>query len=171
MSGLYTHGVHDGIDCHTRQSFLLLKRYAQPVECVKQLRIYFIETLRSIFLYRLGIIAYVLKVYFRNLEVCPVGSFESLPVAEGFEAEFKEPLGFSFLGRDKPYHIFIKTFWYDVGVYVGGKAVFVFPRSGSVQQIVIGLSCIDRSSFGSGCVIVHFHCHCLGHPIRRVRDR
>ncbi len=93
MGGLDADGVHHGVDGHARKGFLFLQGYAEAVECVEKLRVDFIEAFGAFGLgARLGVVADGLVVDRRNVEMGPGGHFECLPVAEGFQTEFEEPL-------------------------------------------------------------------------------
>ena len=56
----------------------------------------------------------------------PRGLRHRLPVAEGLQAELEHPVGLALLLRDEAHHLLVKTFFNDVGMHVGGKAVFIF---------------------------------------------
>ena len=124
--GLYRHRVHNGVYSHTAQRQSLLKRYAELVECLHQLRVYLLLLVRRLLGKRVGIVGNRLVVYLGHMHVRPCWLLKLLPVAESLEAELQHPVGFALLLRDQSNDILVQAFLYDVGMHIGSKAVLVF---------------------------------------------
>ena len=81
----------------------------------------------------------------------PCGLFECLPVAERLQSELEHPFRLSLLLGDESHNVLVESLLYDVGMHVGGEAVFVFLLSHLAHK---GIFCIFIFHFCSklaGC--------------------
>ena len=141
MGGLDAHGVHHGIHGHSHLQFLLFQRNAEFVEGVEKLGVDLFERFGPFFLHRRCVIAYCLEVDFGYVKMGPVGRGEREPVAVGLQAEFEQPVGLSFAGGDKPYHVLVETLGDDLRVDVGGKTIFIVARNRAVNVAAARYAC------------------------------
>ena len=109
MGSLDADGIHHGIDGHSGELLLLLKRDSEFVECIDQFRIDLIHTLLQLPLFRGGIIGDRLKVDLRDIEVRPLRRSESLPIAECLETEVKQPIRLTFESGNKTHGLLRQT--------------------------------------------------------------
>ena len=152
VGGLYGYRVHDGVDGHSAELFLLLEGYAQAVEGVEQGRVDLVEALGAFLGLGGGEVGDGLEVYFGDFEVRPPGRRQRQPVTEGLEAEVEQPLGLALQARDCAHHFLVEAALEDVRVYVGHEAVFVLLPDGLVDGAPVG---ILLSGFGAEmCFIV-----------------
>ena len=127
--GLDRDGIHDRIDRHVaceRCPFL-----EGDTEFVEGLHDLFVNLVFLSLLFlglRCRVIGDCLKIDLGDSEVRPGGRDHGLPFAEGFESELKEPFGFVLLGRDEPNDILVQSGRHDIGLHVGGEAVFIVLR-------------------------------------------
>ena len=90
--GCHRHAVEHGIHGHARQRLLLFQRNAQLVVGIQQLRIDFVETLRSRALApRRGIIGDRLEIDRRMTDIRPLRLGQGQPVAVGLEPRLQQP--------------------------------------------------------------------------------
>ena len=125
-SSLYRDGVHHGIHGHAAQCHLLLQGNAQFIEGFDQFRIHFVHTLGTfLLLSRVGIVRDGLIVNLGNAEVSPCGHLQCQPVAVSLQAELQHPVGLTLLLGDKTDNVFVQALLDDIGMHVGGEAIFV----------------------------------------------
>ncbi len=106
MGRFHRHGVHDGIDGHAGELFLLLEWYAELVEGFQKFRVDFVEALWPLFGNGRSIVAYCLEIDFGHVEMPPFRRCHGEPVAVCFQPEIEQPLRLPFLFRNQANHIF-----------------------------------------------------------------
>lgn len=124
--GFDRHGVHHGINGHTRECQTLMKRDAEFVEGFHQFGVYLFAAFLLLFLGRVGIIRDGLIVDLWQVDVSPFGLLQCEPIAIGLQAEVEQPFWFAFLRGDETNDIFIEASLDDFRMDIGGEAVFVF---------------------------------------------
>ena len=124
---LNAHRVHHSIHSRTTQCQTFFQGDAQLIEGLHQLGVYFsgISGISGISGRGIGIVADILIVYLRHLQVTPSGSLQRLPVAERLQSKLQQPLGFPLLPGDQSHHILRESFIYHLGLYIGSEAVLV----------------------------------------------
>ena len=129
--------VHHRINGHAREFLLLVERDAQFVEGSQQFRIHLVETLFLLAFARCGIINDVLVVDFREIEMCPVGLFERLPMAEGLQSKLQQPFGFLFLLGDEADDVLVQAFRHKIGFNVGHETIFILLARDLADDIFV----------------------------------
>ena len=123
---LYRHGVHDGIDSGiAAECKTFLQGDTQLIEGLLQFRVY-LSVADRLLSRRVGIVAYRLVVYLRQLHMSPCRLLHSLPVTESRQTKFQHPLRLILLLRNEPYNVFIQSYRYYLSLYVGSKAELIF---------------------------------------------
>ena len=122
------HRVKDGVHGHdASQGFALLEGNAQFVESLGQ---FGIDLLGTVFvLLGSGKIDNVLKINGRHVQVRPVRHRHGLPLAQGVQAEFQQPLGFFLPGRYHTDDVFVQSLGNELLFNVCHKSFLVFSGS------------------------------------------
>ena len=133
---LYRDTIHHGIDRHTTQVLLLLKRYAQLIKRFQQLRINLIRALRPLLLFGSGIINDILEVDLRNIQMSPFWQIQSLPIPERFQTELKQPLRFLFFGGNQTDSLLIQSAMNNIRVNIRHETILIIAFRYLIQYIV-----------------------------------
>ena len=155
--GFDRHGVHHGINGHTRECQTLMKRDAEFVEGLHQFGVYLFAAFLLLFLGRVGIIRDGLIVDLWQVDVSPFGLLQCEPIAIGLQAEVEQPFWFAFLRGDETNDIFIEASLDDFRMDIGGEAVFVFFVGHLTHELIF------LALFGA--VVILFHKVCLLIPL------
>ena len=107
--GGHTDAVHHEVHSHATQALLLLKRDAQLVHRLAQLRVHFVQGSELLLLLGGRVVADGLEIGLLILEVRPLGLHHRFPRFERLEAPLKEPLRFVLLRADQPNDVFVES--------------------------------------------------------------
>ena len=122
---LYGDAVHHCIDRHPAKLRTFVQRNTQFVESLHQFRIDLIQALRAFLLLRSGIVDDILIVDRRDIQVRPCRHLQCLPMAEGFQAELKQPFRFILLGGNNTNSLFIQSAMNHLRIYIGNESVLI----------------------------------------------
>ena len=122
---LYGDAVHHCIDRHPAKLRTFVQRNTQFVESLHQFRIDLIQALRAFLLLRSGIVDDILIVDRRDTQGRPCRHLQCLPMAEGFQAELKQPFRFILLGGNNTNSLFIQSAMNHLRIYIGNESVLI----------------------------------------------
>ena len=137
--GFDRYGIHDGIDGYAGQGHALFEGNAQFVERFHQLRVDFFLVGAAFFLCRVGVVRNTLVVDGREVDMGPIGLLQGLPIAEGLETEVEHPLRFALLFGNEAYDVLVEAGVDNLGMDVGGEAVFVLLLGDLANELVLFL--------------------------------
>ncbi len=126
------HAVEDHVHRHAGQRLLLVQRHAELLEGAPQLGVDLVHGIELLLRLRRRVVADVLEVDPRILDVRPGRLGHGEPVPVGLQPKLEQPLRLVLLARDEPDHVLAQPFRHHVRLDVGHEAVLV----GLIDQVL-----------------------------------
>ena len=132
-SSRHRHGIKHSIHSHSGKGRPFTERNPELVKSLFKLRVYLLGPVAVLF--RSSIVDYVLKVYFRYLQMSPCRDFHLLPAPEGSEPELKKPLRLLLLGGNEPYYVLVEPFRNEFLLDISDKTMLILLTGYLLQYV------------------------------------